>query len=212
VEAVTIDEKSMTPSLKVIGDIPPVGVCGSGFIDVIGELYRCAIIDARGKFIREGDRVKDDDWGGRYYILAACDETTPREIAINESDIDNFIRAKGSVFSAMRTMLDITGMTPGDLQHVYIAGGIGSAIDIGSAVRIGMLPALPQERYEYIGNTSLLGACASLISSEARGLIEDIRGSMTYIELSAHPGYMDEFIAACFLPHTDASLFDDRTD
>jgi uncharacterized 2Fe-2S/4Fe-4S cluster protein (DUF4445 family) len=208
VEAVSIDEKSMDPSLTVIGDIPPVGICGSGLIDIISELFRCKIIDARGKFIRFGDRVKDDGWGSKYYVAAASDEASGREVVITESDIDNFIRAKGSVFSAIRTMLELTGMTANDLEHVYIAGGIGSAIDIGSAIRIGMLPALPTDRYEYIGNTSLAGACATLVSGEARTKIEEIHRSMTYIELSAHPGYMDEFIAACFLPHTNASLFD----
>ncbi|MDR1043203.1 MAG: ASKHA domain-containing protein [Clostridiales Family XIII bacterium] len=207
VEAVVIDEASMTPELSVIGDAAPAGICGSGFIDFISELFRCGIIDARGKFIRSGERVREDDWGSGYYVVATSRETAGREIVITEPDIDNFIRAKGSVFSAIRTMLELTGMVAGDLTHVYIAGGIGSAIDIGSAISIGMLPALPVDKYEYIGNTSLAGAYATLLSGQARATLAEIHGSMTYIELSAHPGYMDEFIAACFLPHTDASLF-----
>jgi uncharacterized 2Fe-2S/4Fe-4S cluster protein (DUF4445 family) len=104
-------------------------------------------------------------------------------------------------------MLELTGMEAEDLGHVYIAGGIGSAIDIDSAISIGMLPAIPVDKYAYIGNTSLAGAYATLLSGEARAELAGIQGSMTYIELSAHPGNMDEFIAACFLPHTDASLF-----
>jgi uncharacterized 2Fe-2S/4Fe-4S cluster protein (DUF4445 family) len=104
-------------------------------------------------------------------------------------------------------MLELTGMTTGDLDHVYIAGGIGGAVDIGKAIRVGMLPALPNEKYEYVGNTSLAGACATLLSDEAKDRLNEIQRGMTYIELSAHPGYMDEFVAACFLPHTDASLF-----
>jgi uncharacterized 2Fe-2S/4Fe-4S cluster protein (DUF4445 family) len=207
VEAVVIDETNMEPTLTVIGDTAPAGICGSGFIDFISELFRCGIIDARGKFIRSGERVKEDDWGSGYYVVAPPGETAGREIIITEPDIDNFIRAKGSVFSAIRTMLELTGMTADDLEHVYIAGGIGSAIDIGSAISIGMLPALPADKYEYIGNTSLAGAYATLLSREARAKLAGIQRSMTYIELSAHPGYMDEFIAACFLPHTDASLF-----
>jgi uncharacterized 2Fe-2S/4Fe-4S cluster protein (DUF4445 family) len=201
IEAVGIDEETMEPTLKVIGDIPPVGVCGTGLIDLIGELFRCRIIDARGKFIREGERIGTDDWDGKYFVVSDS-------VVITETDIDNFIRAKGSVFSAVCTMLGLTGMEAPDIERIYIAGGIGSAIDIGSAVRIGMLPALPEERYTYIGNTSLAGAYQTLLSSDARAQLAEIQGSMTYIELSAHPGYMDEFIAACFLPHTNASLFE----
>ncbi|MDR1292392.1 MAG: ASKHA domain-containing protein [Clostridiales Family XIII bacterium] len=208
VEAVAIDEESMAPALTVIGDAAPAGICGSGFIDFISELFRCGIIDARGKFIRSGERVGKDEWGIGYYVAATSGEAAGREIVVTEPDIDNFIRAKGSVFSAIRTMLELTGMAADDLGRVYIAGGIGSAIDIGSAISIGMLPALPPDRYEYIGNTSLAGAYATLLSGRARAKLAEIHGSMTYIELSAHPGYMDEFIAACFLPHTDASLFD----
>ncbi|MDR0518451.1 MAG: ASKHA domain-containing protein [Clostridiales Family XIII bacterium] len=199
--SVAIDDDTMEPTMQIIGDIEPKGICGTGFIELIGELFRSRVIDARGKFIRDGERIKTDEWDGRYMVLADG-------VAITETDIDNFIRAKGSVFSAMRTILEMTGMDAGDLDHIYIAGGIGSAIDIGSAVRIGMLPAIPEDRYEYIGNSSLAGAYDILLSSEARAQLEEIRGSMTYIELSAHPGYMDEFIAACFIPHTDASLFE----
>ncbi|MDR0596410.1 MAG: ASKHA domain-containing protein [Clostridiales Family XIII bacterium] len=199
--SVGIDGETMEPTLDVIGGIPPAGICGTGFIELIGELYRCRIIDARGKFIREGERIKSDEWDGRYMVLADG-------VSITETDIDNFIRAKGSVFSAMRTMLELTGMDASDLERVYIAGGIGSAIDIASAVRIGMLPAIPEERYEYIGNSSLAGAYDILLSADARAQLAEIQGGMTYIELSTHPGYMDEFIAACFIPHTDAKLFE----
>jgi uncharacterized 2Fe-2S/4Fe-4S cluster protein (DUF4445 family) len=200
IEAVTLDAETMEPALTVIGGIEPVGICGSGLIDLIGELFRCRVIDARGKFIREGERVRADEWDGRYFVVS-------KGVVITETDIDNFIRAKGSVFSALRTMLGLTGMEPADIDNFYIAGGIGSAINIASAVRIGMLPALPGERYAYIGNTSLAGAYCALLSADARSGLAEIAGSMTYIELSAHPGYMDEFIAACFLPHTDAALF-----
>ncbi|MDR3224996.1 MAG: ASKHA domain-containing protein [Clostridiales Family XIII bacterium] len=199
--AVGIDEETMAPALEVIGGISPRGICGTGLIDLIGELFRCRIIDARGKFIREGERIKTDEWEGKYFVVSDG-------VVITETDIDNFIRAKGSVFSAIRTMLELTGMEATDIEQVSIAGGIGNAIDVGSAVRIGMLPALPEEQYAYVGNTSLSGAYQALMSSDARAQLAEIQGGMTYIELSAHPGYMDEFIAACFLPHTDASLFE----
>jgi len=142
-------------------------------------------------------------------VLAFADESgNNSDVVINETDIDNFIRAKGAIFSAVRTMLDSLDMPVEAIERVIIAGGIGSGIDMGNAMDIGMLPRLPLERYSYIGNSSLTGACAMLLSSEAEEKVFELGSNMTYLELSVHPGYMDEFVAACFIPHTDASLFD----
>jgi uncharacterized 2Fe-2S/4Fe-4S cluster protein (DUF4445 family) len=210
IEAIAIDEESMEPTLTVIGapGQAPVGLCGSGLIDLIGELFRCGIIDARGRFARTGSRVRTDEWGISFYVLADAETSgTGYEISVGDADIENFIRAKGAIFSAIRTMLLMTDMTTDMLEGVYIAGGIGSGIDIAQAVRIGMLPAIPEELYHYIGNTSLSGAYAMLTGGGAADEVRRIASGMTYIELSSWPGYMDEFIAACFLPHTDAGLF-----
>ena len=105
-------------------------------------------------------------------------------------------------------MLNSSGMEIDMISDVYLAGGIGSGINIAHAISIGMLPNLPEECYHYIGNTSHSGSYAMLVSDKAAERIEEIAQSITYLELSAIPGYMDEFIAACFLPHTDASLFE----
>ena len=130
-----------------------------------------------------------------------------KEIFINDADIDNFIRAKGSIFSAIRTLMEMTDMEPDMIEEVCVAGGIGSGINIENAIRIGMFPDIGVQRYRYIGNTSLLGAYGMVTSAAAAEDVDGIAASMTYIELSTWPTYMDEFIAACFLPHTDASLF-----
>jgi uncharacterized 2Fe-2S/4Fe-4S cluster protein (DUF4445 family) len=200
----------MEPAVGIIGTEgqKPLGICGSGLIDIVAELFRAGIINAKGKFVREGSRIKTDEWGITSYEVARAEETeSGRAIFIDDADIDNFIRAKGSVFSAIRTMLEMVGAEPSDINRVLIAGGIGSGIDFDSAVAVGMLPDIPRERYRYIGNSSLAGAYAMLTSREAAEAVEETASAMTYIELSAYPGYMDEFIAACFLPHTDASLF-----
>ncbi len=208
IEACTIDAQSMEPTLTVIGGGKPVGLCGSGLIDMISELFRCGIIDARGKFARVGKRIRHDEYGGNSYILAFENESENGQLVeLNESDLDNFIRAKGAIFSAIRTMLSAVGMDKDSIERVVIAGGIGSGINIPNAISIGMLPRLPLERYSYIGNSSLTGACAMLLSDEALQQVMDIGRSMTYLELSSEPGYMEEFVAACFLPHTDAELF-----
>jgi uncharacterized 2Fe-2S/4Fe-4S cluster protein (DUF4445 family) len=129
------------------------------------------------------------------------------EVYISDADIDNFIRAKGSIFSAIRTMLLMTDMEIDFIEDIYIAGGIGSGIDFDKAISIGMLPDIDRSHYHYIGNTSLNGAYCMLLSDSAVAKVDAIAGGMTYVELSSYPAYMDEFIAACFLPHTNASLF-----
>ena len=210
IEAVQIDKETMTPTLRIVGDAgqKPVGLCGSGIIDVIAELYRTSIISAKGQFVREGARVAHDAHGMGRYILASADESeTGREIAITEVDIESFIRAKAAIFSAIHTMLASLDMDVSVLEHVYVAGGIGSGINMENAVRIGMLPDIDRSLFEYVGNSSLAGAYAMTLSDAADEKIHELAQGMTYLELSTHPGYMDEFVAACFLPHTDAGLF-----
>ena len=210
IEACTIDKDTMEPAFEIVGDEgqKPVGICGSGIIDIISELFRCGIINARGLMNREGKRVLRDKHGMGRYVLAFPDESeTGREISINEVDIDNFIRAKGAIFSAIDTLLSSVDMTIDMIDHVYVAGGIGSGINMKNAVNIGMFPDVELEKFSYIGNSSLTGAYAMCVSDMANAKCAEVAANMTYLELSTYPGYMDSFVAACFLPHTDASLF-----
>ena len=210
VEACVIDKDTMEPTLTVVGDAGQkcVGICGSGIIDIISELFRCGIINAKGLFVRDGRRVLRDSYGSGRYVLAFPDETeTGREVSINEVDIDNFIRAKGAIFSAIDTLLQSVDMTVDAIDHVYVAGGIGSGINMKNAVNIGMLPDVELEKFSYIGNSSLTGAYAMVVSDQATQKCAEVGANMTYLELSTYPGYMDSFVAACFIPHTDARLF-----
>ena len=210
VEAAVIDCATMEPTLSIIGEPGQkvVGICGSGIIDIISELYRCSVINARGQFVREGRRVLRDEHGmGRYVLAFAHESETGREVSINEVDIDNFIRAKGAIFSAIDVLLQSVDMTVDMIDNVYVAGGIGSGINMKNAVNIGMLPDVELEKFRYIGNSSLTGAYAMVISDEANAKCAEVAANMTYLELSTYPGYMDSFVAACFIPHTDRSLF-----
>ncbi len=210
IESITIDKETMEPTYSVIGDEgqKPVGLCGSGIIDIIYELFTCGIITPKGKFCREGKRIKHDEYGiGSYVIAFKEDADSVKDIELTEVDIDNFIRAKGAIFSAINVMLEMMDMDVSLLEKVFVAGGIGSGIDMHKAVCIGMLPDIPLEMYKYIGNSSLSGAYCMIMSDEANAKVSELSKSMTYIELSNHPGYMDEFQAACFLPHTNSSLF-----
>ena len=210
IEACTIDKETMEPTYKIVGDpgTKPVGLCGSGIIDVISELYICGIINPKGKFIREGKRIKHDKYGMGSYILAFEEEAgSVKYVEITEVDIDNFIRAKGAIFSAIRRMLTSLDFDVSMIDDVYVAGGIGSGINMQNAVNIGMFPDIPIEKFHYIGNSSLTGAYLMLLSTPAEKKTYELAANMTYMELSTVPIYMDEFVGACFIPHTDTSMF-----
>ena len=210
VEACVIDVDTMEPTLSIIGDEGQkvVGICGSGIIDLISELYRCGIVNAKGLFVRDGKRVRRDAHGmGRYVVAFPEESETGREVSLNEVDIDNFIRAKGAIFSAIDTLLKSVDMSVEMIDRVYVAGGIGSGINMKNAVNIGMFPDVDIDKFHYIGNSSLTGSYAMVMSDEANAKCAEVAANMTYLELSTHPGYMDAFVAACFLPHTDRSLF-----
>ena len=210
VEAVTIDRETLEPVLSIVGKPgqKPVGICGSGIIDVIAELYRTSAISAKGHFVRENRRILRDEHGMSRYVLAFDSESdTGREIAITEVDIECFIRAKGAIFSAIHIMLSSLDMDVSVLEHIYVAGGIGSGINMDNAVRIGMFPDVDRELFTYIGNSSLAGAYALTLSTAAEEKVQQLASNMTYLELSTEPRYMEEFVAACFLPHTNRELF-----
>ena len=194
-ESATTDDSGKPAAYIVIQQSGSYRVKG-----VLGELQRGSL--------REGDRVKRDAHGMGRFVLAEPEESeTGREISINEVDIDNFIRAKGAIFSAIETLLNSVDMTVDMIDRVYVAGGIGSGINMKNAVNIGMFPDVDIEKFHYIGNSSLTGAYAMVMSNEAEAKCAEVAANMTYLELSTYPGYMDSFVAACFLPHTDRSLF-----
>ncbi len=192
----------------VIGDQKPLGLCGSGIIDVISELFSHHIINAKGNIIGEGDRITRDEHGIGSFVLAFAEETESGfPIALSEIDIQNFIHAKAAIYSAIRTLLNSLGFDLSMICDVYVAGGIGSGINMENAIHIGMFPDIERDRFHYIGNTSLAGAYTILVSDQANEKVSQIARNMTYLELSTDPSYMDEFIGASFLPHTDTSLF-----
>jgi len=208
VEAASIDAETMEPDLQIIGGGKCAGICGSGLIDLVAELFRHGIINQKGNFVRKGNRILTDNYGCSRYVLAFPEKSaTGREIFIDEVDIDNFIRAKAAIYSGIDTLLQAVDMTPNCIDRVLVAGGIGSGINLKNAVSIGMLPNVGMDKYRYVGNTALQGARTMALGDEAVTQCDDVAGNMTYMELSACLGYMDSFVAACFLPHTDRKLF-----
>ena len=198
IERVVINEDGK-PQVFTIGDVPPAGICGSGVISVIAELFRKGIIDSAGKFSEKRSE----------YVLCEADSGAGKNrIAINETDIDNFIRAKGAIFSACQTMLDSVGMSFNDIEKIYVAGGFGNYINLEDAGTVGLLPCLDDEKYIFLGNSSVVGAYLSLVCDERRAKMFELASQITYMDLSSEPRYMDHYTGALFLPHTDKSLFE----
>lgn len=210
IEKVSIDQDTLKPELTIIGDCEPVGVCGSGIIDLICQMLIKGIIDRRGKIHRDivNDRVRFNEHEIGEYVLAFKEEyNLENDITVNEVDIDNFIRAKGAIYSGAATLIESLGMDFSVIDKVLIAGGIGNNLNIENSILIGLLPDIDREKFAYIGNSSLVGSYLALISKDAKKKLQEIGNQMTYVELSVYPSYMDEFISACFLPHTNIEQF-----
>ncbi|WP_290459143.1 corrinoid activation/regeneration protein AcsV [Romboutsia ilealis] len=210
IEKVKIDKETLKPTLTTIGDVSPIGICGSGIIDLICQMLLTGIIDRRGKIHRDIDneRIIFNEYEIGEYVLAFKEEyNLDHDITINEVDIDNFIKAKGAIYSGASVLIESLGMDFSVIDKVYIAGGIGNNLDIENSILIGLLPDIEREKFIYIGNSSLVGSYLALISKDAKKKLQEIGSEITYVELSVYPTYMDEFISACFLPHTNIEQF-----
>jgi len=189
-----------------IGNSHPVGVCGSGLLDTLAELFTNGIIDRTGRFKPDGHPgVTEGDEGWQFQLVPANEKH--QELVITQADINNLVRSKAGVFAAVRVLMESTQTKSKDLEAVYVAGGFGNYLNVQHAVTIGMLPDVPLDKIHFVGNTSIAGAKTVLLSRKALETVEQIADSMTYFDLMSHPGYMDEFVRASFLPHTDLSFF-----
>jgi len=191
---------------KTIGNSHPIGICGSGLLDTLSELFVNGIIDRTGRLKAVDDpRLTEGSECIQFQLVAP--QNGYQEIAITQADINNLIRSKAGVFAAIRILMNSTQTKLDDIGAVYIAGGFGNFLNVHRAVIIGMLPDVLPVKLQFVGNTSIAGAKTSLCSQKALETAERIAESMTYFDLMGNPDYMDEFIKAKFLPHTDLSLF-----
>lgn len=194
---------------STIGNVPPIGICGSGMISLIANLFQTGWIDAAGKLDRTRPCASIDTStkNAKYTIAPAESTQNGNPILITEADIDNLIRAKAAIFSACRVMLQQIDMDFEDLTTIYIAGGFGRYLDIHKSTIIGLIPDLPSTKFKFIGNSSIIGAYMTLVSKKHREKQHAIFQKITYLDLSTEHTYMDQYTAALFLPHTDSSLF-----
>jgi uncharacterized 2Fe-2S/4Fe-4S cluster protein (DUF4445 family) len=204
-----IEIKDGRVTYETIGKAKPRGICGSGLIDAIYELARNKTIGQDGKLnlSPDGQRIIVED-NEPQYILAFPEETeTGQAITISESEIGNLIKSKGAVFAAIKSLIDYVGLTFDQLDTIYVAGGFGSSLNIPKAIAIGLLPDIETMKIQFIGNSSIMGARMALLSTPAFEKAINIAKKMTNIELSNYLPFMNEFVAALFLPHTDTRLF-----
>ncbi|MDD5622477.1 MAG: ASKHA domain-containing protein [Actinomycetota bacterium] len=209
IEKVFIDEDTYKCFYQVIGDSKPVGICGAGLIDLMGEMFSKGIIDRKGKFNKGigNSYLTNADGDFRYIIAESGNSGTGEDIFISEIDIDNLMRAKAAVYSGIKTILEDIGLKIADIEKVCIAGGLGTNLNIKNAVTIGMLPDINTDRYAFVGNTSIMGAYLCLLSENKFDYTSEIAEKITYIELSTNMKFMDRYVAGLFLPYTDLKDF-----
>jgi uncharacterized 2Fe-2S/4Fe-4S cluster protein (DUF4445 family) len=209
IEKVRINPSTLEPMLLTIGRAKPAGICGSGLIDVVADFFETGIIDQNGRFNRDlpTPRIRQGE-GTWEYVLANAPETqVGRDIVITEADLDNMIRAKAALYAGCKTLLTSVGLTFDNVDRLIIAGGFGHSLDIEKAQTIGLLPEISADKFLFVGNGSLLGARLVSFSRDLLKEADRIARSMTNIELSNNSSFMDEFISAQFIPHTDERAF-----
>lgn len=209
IEEIWIDQRTLEPTYETIGQLPARGICGSGMIGLLAEMFITGILDKGGKIQRDlpTPRIRVGDHGAEYIVVWANQSAVGTDIVINEVDIENLLRTKGAIYAGFSVLVRSVGLQLADVERVLIAGAFGQYINVEKAIQIGLLPDMPWDRFQYLGNTSALGAYYSLISRPMRRKVNEIAQKMTYLELSADNSFYDQFMSALFLPHTDITAF-----
>lgn len=209
IEEVWIDGRTYEPSLRIIGNAQPRGICGSGLISLLAELFLTGVVDRGGNFDTQlaTNRIRQGKNGLEYVLAWPNESWHGQAIAITRTDIDNLLRAKAAIYAGMQVLADGVGVPLEMASQVLIGGAFGKYINVEKAIQIGLLPDKPWEQFRFLGNTAVLGAYAALLSQTARQRIDDIARRMTYIELSADNSFYDAFTSALFLPHTHMGFF-----
>ena len=208
IESLEIGEDSQV-DYRTIGDVSPLGVCGSGLLDALSELFTAGVLDRTGRFQTDcgSDRLRATDGGHEFVLVDNANTGIDDDIVITQADISNLIRSKAAIFAAISVLVESVELDMSAIQQVYLAGGFGNYLNLRHAITIGMLPDVDVSRVAFVGNTSVTGAKLALLSHDAFSVVSEIGKKMTYLDLMVHPKYMNEFTSAMFLPHTDIERF-----
>lgn len=208
IQKISIQPGSFKVTSGTIGNAAPLGICGSGYIELLDAMLTVGIIDKNGKITDNNHpRIRHTEFGKEFVVVFKEDAQALSNIVITEADIENLKRSKAAIYSAAAILVRHMQLSFSSIAKIYIAGGFGSSLNIESAIRIGLLPDIDKSRFVFIGNSALCGASRMLLSYEALKAAEEIARKITNFELSTDNKYMEEYMAALFFPHTDLSLF-----
>ncbi len=193
---------------QTIGDGAPKGICGSGLIDAVAQLFEAGYIDRSGQLLLgSSSRARERNGQPEFVLVPANRTETGREIVITQPDIENLLRAKAAILAGAKILLHQMGLEFNDIEQLLIAGGFGNYLDREKAIILGLIPDIPMDRIRFVGNASIIGAKMALLSGEALEGAEKLAKNVTYYDLITYPYYYDEFMSAKFLPHTDLEMF-----
>ena len=209
IDQVRINPNTRTFELHTIDDLPPVGLCGSGVIDLAAQLFQTGMIDIRGKFYPDkcGSHLSIQNGMTVLTVVTADRSGNGKELCLSQADMDSLVRSKAAMYTILETITGTMGLSLSDLKTFFVAGTFGTLINPRSAITIGMIPDLPLERYQAIGNSSLGGATLALVSRRLPQEMEAVRNKITYLELNVNQDFMNRFSAAKFIPHTHKARF-----
>ena len=184
---------------QTIDELPPVGICGSGILDAMAQLYLAGVINKRGRMADSNPRVRTRKNHREFIVVNEQERNGQPAIVITQQDVRELQLAKAAIRTGIQALLDANSRTDEEIEQVVIAGAFGSYIDVASAITIGMLPSLPPDRFQQVGNAAGVGAKLALLSRHKRAEAETIASGACYIELASSPGFMQTFIQACHI-------------
>jgi uncharacterized 2Fe-2S/4Fe-4S cluster protein (DUF4445 family) len=185
--------------IQVIGETTPVGICGSGILDALGELTRNGIADRMGRLEASHPLVVSEDKAREFVLVPAEKRQNGSPLGLTQGDVRQLQLAKAAIATGIQVLLANAGLAPDDLSRVIIAGAFGTYIDLDSAMAVGMLPRLPLDRYTQVGNAAGSGAKLALASAARREEAAALARSIGYIELASDPKFMMRFVANTYL-------------
>jgi len=195
---------------STVGSGAPVGICGTGYVDLLAEMLRVGVFDKTGRIRSDAAprRVREGEDGQLEYVVIFANEAAgDRDIVITQGDINNLLRAKAAIYAASCVLLNALSMRFEKIEEFLVAGAFGNFLSIKEAITIGLLPDVPHERVRFIGNSSIAGAKLAAVCEDCYEEAIQLADRMTYFELSTDPTFMDQFVSACFFPHTDVERF-----
>lgn len=209
IEEVWIHSQTLEPTCRVIGKSRPKGICGSGLISLLSEMFITGLLDKAGNVNLNAPtpRVREGRHGGEYVVAWAKETQIGQDIVLTRVDTDNLLRAKASIYAGFTVLANSVGVPLDGTEKLLIGGSFGKYINVEKAVQIGLLPDMDWSRFEFLGNTSVKGAYLALLDWRQQERIAEIARRMTYVELSADNSFYEAFTSALFLPHTDLSKF-----